>query len=107
MDSKRCFMHDRGPLIENFLKDENKRVFIAYSEPASNNDGKPMMDEEVEPGIKLLNEQYPNFFYVQLPEFHLKNVIEVKGDQKFFFQEVSMYCHFLYQRNKSMYVEKK
>ena len=82
---KGAFMHDRGPLIENFLKDENKRVFIAYSEPASNNDGKPMMDEEVEPGIKLLDEQYPNFFYVQLPEFHLKNVIEVKGDQKVLF----------------------
>lgn len=82
---KGAFMHDRGPLIENFLKDENKRVFIAYSEPASNNDGKPMIDEEVEPGIKQLNEQYPNFFYVQLPEFHLKNVIEVKGDQKVLF----------------------
>lgn len=82
---KGAFMHDRGPLIENFLKDENKRVFIAYSEPASNNDGKPMMDEEVEPGIKLLDEQYPNFFHVQLPEFHLKNVIEVKGEQKILF----------------------
>lgn len=82
---KGAFMHDRGPLIENFLKDENKRVFIAYSEPALNNDGKPMMDEEVEPEIKLLDEQYPNFFYVQLPEFHLKNVIEVKGDQKILF----------------------
>lgn len=72
-------------MIENFLRDENKRVFIAYSEPATNNDGKPMMDEEVEPGIKLLEEQYSNFFYVQLPEFHLKNVIEVKGDQKILF----------------------
>lgn len=82
---KSAFMHNRGPLIENFLKDDSKRVFIAYSEPASNNDGKPMMDEEVEPGIKLLAEQYPNFFYVQLPEFHLKNVIEVKGDQKILF----------------------
>ncbi|MDY4756599.1 MAG: hypothetical protein SO287_03250 [Parabacteroides sp.] len=82
---KGAFMHDRGPLIESFLKDENKRVFIAYSEPALNNDGKPMMDEEVEPGIIQLDEQYPNFFYVQLPEFHLKNVIEVKGDQKVLF----------------------
>ena len=82
---KSAFIHDRGPMIESFLSDENKRVFIAYSEPASNNDGKPMMDEEVEPGIKLLEEQYPNFFYVQLPEFHLKNVIEVKGDQKILF----------------------
>ena len=82
---KGAFLHDRGPMIENFLRDENKRVFIAYSEPATNNDGKPMMDEEVEPGIKLLDEQYSNFFYVQLPEFHLKNVIEVKGDQKILF----------------------
>ena len=82
---KGAFLHDRGPMIENFLRDESKRVFIAYSEPATNNDGKPMMDEEVEPGIKLLEEQYSNFFYVQLPEFHLKNVIEVKGDQKILF----------------------
>lgn len=82
---KGAFLHDRGPMIENFLRDENKRVFIAYSEPATNNDRKPMMDEEVEPGIKLLEEQYSNFFYVQLPEFHLKNVIEVKGDQKILF----------------------
>lgn len=82
---KGAFMHDRGPLIENFLKNENKSVFIAYSEPASNNDGKPMIDDEVEPGIKQLDDQYPNFFYVQLPEFHLKNVIEVKGDQKVLF----------------------
>ncbi len=82
---KGAFLHDRGPMIEDFLRDEDKRVFIAYSEPATNNDGKPMIDEEVEPGIKLLSEQYPNFFYVQLPEFHLKNVIEVKGDQKVLF----------------------
>lgn len=82
---KGAFIHDRGPMIENFLSDENKRIFIAYSEPADNKDGKPMMDEEVEPGIKQLEEQYPNFFYVQLPEFHLKNVIEVKGDQKILF----------------------
>lgn len=82
---KGAFLHDRGPMIEDFLRDESKRVFIAYSEPATNNDGKSMIDEEVEPGIKLLDEQYPNFFYVQLPEFHLKNVIEVKGDQKVLF----------------------
>lgn len=78
---KYAFLDNRGSLIENFLGDEKKRVFVAYSEPASNNDGKPMIDEEVEPGIKQLENQYPNFFCVQLPEFHLKNVIEVKGDQ--------------------------
>jgi hypothetical protein len=82
---KGAFLRERGPMIENFLKDEKKRVFIAYSEPAENNDGRPMIDEEVEPGIKLLEEQYPNFFYVQLPEFHLKNVIEVKGEQTVLF----------------------
>lgn len=82
---KLAFIQDRGPMVETFLKDESKRVFIAYSEPAVNNDGRPMMDEEVEPGIKLLEEQYPNFYYVQLPEFHLKNVIEVKGDQRILF----------------------
>ena len=79
-------MNDRGPLIENLLADENKRIFIAYSEPAqSPNDEKPMIDEEVEPLIKMRADQYPNFFYVQLPEFHFKNVIEVKGDQKILF----------------------
>lgn len=82
---KGAFIHDRGPMIENFLKNESKKVFIAYSEPASNNDGKPMMDEEVEPSIKLLESQYSNFYYVQLPEFHLKNVIEVKDNQKILF----------------------
>mgnify|MGYP000146326896 FL=1 len=104
---KGAFMHDRGPLIENFLKDENKRVFIAYSEPASNNDGKPMMDEEVEPGIKLLDEQYPNFFYVQLPEFHLKNVIEVKGEQKILFSGSFNVLSFSVSEEQSMCEEKK
>lgn len=80
-----AFVRDRGPMIESFLQDENKRVFIAYSEPASSNDGKPMVDESVEPKIQLLEDQYPNFFYVQLPEFHLKNVFEVRGDQKVLF----------------------
>lgn len=80
-----AFVRDRGPLIESFLQDENKRVFIAYSEPANSNDGKPMVDESVEPKIQLLEDQYPNFYYVQLPEFHLKNVFEVRGDQKVLF----------------------
>lgn len=83
---KTAFMNDRGPLIENFLADENKRIFIAYSEPSqTKNDENPMMDEEVEPGIYQLSAQFPNFFYAQLPEFHFKNVIEVKGDQKILF----------------------
>lgn len=80
-----AFIHNRGPLIENFLKDENKRVFIAYSEPASNNGEKPMVDEDAEICIKKLDDEFPNFFYAQLPEFHFKNVIEVKGNQKILF----------------------
>lgn len=83
---QKAFLEDRGPMIEAFLQDENKRVFIAYSEPAkSRNDDRPMVDESIEPKIKLLEDQYSNFFYVQLPEFHLKNVVEVKGDQKVLF----------------------
>lgn len=80
-----AFMHDRGPMIETFLQDDSKKVFIAYSEPARVNDDKPMVDELVEPKIQQLEDQYPNFFYVQLPEFHLKNVFEVRGDQKVLF----------------------
>lgn len=80
-----AFMHDRGPMIESFLQDDSKKVFIAYSEPARINDDKPMVDESVEPKIQQLEDQYPNFFYVQLPEFHLKNVFEVRGDQKVLF----------------------
>lgn len=80
-----AFMHDRGPMIETFLQDDSKKVFIAYSEPAHVKDDKPMVDESVEPKIQQLEDQYPNFFYVQLPEFHLKNVFEVRGEQKVLF----------------------
>lgn len=78
---KGAFLQDRGPMIEFFLRDDSKRVFIAYSEPTQDNEGKPMVDEAVEPGLKSLEDLYPNFFQVQLPEFHLKNVLEVKSGQ--------------------------
>lgn len=74
----------------------------------SPNDEKPMIDEEVEPGIKMLADQYPNFFYVQLPEFHFKNVIEVKGDQKILFSgKFSMSCHSMFLSIKHMLDVKK
>lgn len=66
-----------------------------------------MIDEEVEPGIKMLADQYPNFFYVQLPEFHFKNVIEVKGDQRYYFQAASMSCHSMFLSIKHMLDVKK
>ena len=44
-----------------------------------------MVDEEAEQYIQYLERKYPNFFHAQLPEFHQKNVIEVKGDQKILF----------------------
>lgn len=70
---KSAFMNDRGPLIENFLADENKRIFIAYSEPAqSPNDEKPMIDEEVEPGIKMLADQYQTSFTFNCQSFILR-----------------------------------
>lgn len=94
--SKRSvFVEERGPLIEKFLEDENKRVFIAYSAPSIdrlgkvklNDDGFPILniDDDVKAKIEILEDQYPNFFFVELPEFHVKNVIEVKDSQKVLF----------------------
>lgn len=82
---KTAFLNDRVPMIENFLQDKKKRVFVAYSKPAANKRDGIMVDEEAEQYIQYLERKYPNFFHAQLPEFHQKNVIEVKGDQKILF----------------------
>lgn len=89
------FIDERGPAIENFLQDEKKRVFVAYSAPSQTKSGKLKTDEEgnviknidddVLNLIEKLEKEYPNFFFVELPEYHFKNVIEVKGDQKILF----------------------
>ena len=89
------FVEQRGPAIEAFLQDENKRVFVAYSAPSVSKSGKPRTDEngniieniddDVRKLITTFEEQYPNFFIVELPEFHVKNVIEVKADQRILF----------------------
>lgn len=89
------FIDERGPAIETFLQDEKKRVFVAYSAPSQTKSGKLKMDEkgnvikniddDVLDLIEKLEKEYPNFFFVELPEYHFKNVIEVKGDQKILF----------------------
>jgi hypothetical protein len=89
------FVNQRGPEIERFLQDENKRVFVAYSAPSQTKSGKVKIDEhgnvikniddDVLQLAMTLEEQYPNFFFVELPEFHVKNVIEVKADQQILF----------------------
>lgn len=89
------FVDQRGPAIESFLQDENKKVFVAYSAPAVTKSGKYKTDEngnissnidtEVLSLVKTFEEQYSNFFFVELPEFHIKNVIEVKSNQQILF----------------------
>lgn len=89
------FVNQRGPAIEEFLQDENKRVFVAYSAPSITKSGKAKtnengniiknIDNDALELINKLEEQYPNFYFVELPEFHIKNVIEVKSDQQILF----------------------
>ena len=66
-----------------------------------------MIDEEVEPGIKNARRSISKLLFVQLPEFHFKNVIEVKGDQKILFQAASMSCHSMFLSIKHMLDVKK
>lgn len=80
---KGAFLQTRVHQIEKFLKDRRKRIFMAYSKPVR--EGEVMVDGNVRPKLKQLIEQYHNLFCVQLPEFHLKNVVEVRGEQKVLF----------------------
>ncbi|MGC3977760.1 MAG: hypothetical protein QM751_05700 [Paludibacteraceae bacterium] len=73
-----AFISSRGPLIERFLQTGGK-IFISYSHPEK--DDSIMVDQEAARRIELLDKQYPNFFYAELPNFHTKNVIEIKGEQ--------------------------
>jgi len=73
-----AFISSRGPLIEKFLQDGGK-IFISYSHPEKVDI--QMVDDEAAKRIAQLDKQYPNFFYVELPNFHTKNVIEVRGEQ--------------------------
>ncbi len=77
------FMRNRLPLIKNYLKKGGK-VFISYSEPDGGLDSKKdkMVGDQSQKALDSLEVEYPKqFFHVELPAFHKKNVIEVKNGQ--------------------------
>ena len=80
------FINRRVPQFLPLLK-SGKRIFIAYSEAEENNkeDKAEMIKKEAEVKISRLNEQYQNFYCLQLPPFHTKQVIEVKNGQSILF----------------------
>ena len=75
------FVNVRAKQFEPLLK-ANKRIFIAYSEPY---ESRPTISPEAERAvmkeINRLSKTYPNFYYVELPKFHTKQVLEVKNGQ--------------------------
>ena len=77
------FLRNRLPLIKNFLNCGGK-VFISYSAPDGGLDSfktKMVMDKSKLALDKLSSEYPKQFFLVELPPFHKKNVIEVKNGQ--------------------------
>lgn len=80
-----AFVRQRLSYIKNFLK-AGKKIFIAYSKEESNIRTASSHGEMITPdaikAIENLVSDYPTqFFCVQLPTFHTKNVIEKKGEQ--------------------------
>ena len=75
------FVKVRVKQFEPLLK-AKKRIFVAYSEPY---DKRPTVSPEAEQAImkeiERLSTTYPNFYYVELPKFHTKQVLEVKNGQ--------------------------
>lgn len=80
-----AFVNQRLSYIKSFLNSGNK-IFIAYSKEeasikASSSHGE-MVAPAAQKAINNLEKEYPTqFFCVQLPAFHTKNVIEKKGEQ--------------------------
>lgn len=77
------FMCNRLPLIKNFLNKGGK-VFVSYSAPDGGLDShkEKMVGEQSQKSLEKLSNDYPKqFFHVELPAFHKKNVIEVKNGQ--------------------------
>lgn len=77
------FIRNRLPLIKNYLKKGGK-VFISYSEPDGGLDSHKdkMVGDQSQKALDSLEVEYPKqFFHVELPAFHKKNVIEVKNGQ--------------------------
>lgn len=83
---KRVFVQKRVPQFIPLLN-AGKRIFIAYSQAEFDSKGKlgEMVTPQAEAEIKKLNDKYPNFYYVELPPFHTKHVIEVKNGQSVLF----------------------
>lgn len=75
------FVNVRIKQFEPLLK-ANKHIFIAYSEPY---DDKSTIsqgaEQEVMKEMDRLSRTYPNFYCVELPRFHTKQVLEVKDGQ--------------------------
>lgn len=81
----KAFVQFRLPYIKAFLN-EGKKIFIAYSKDEGNIKSASSSGEMIVPSAQkaidsLLNSYPSQFFCVQLPAFHTKNVIEKKGDQ--------------------------
>jgi len=76
------FVKKRVIQFEPLLK-AGKRIFIAYSEaePDSKGNMQDMVSAQAQAEIKRLNDNYPNFYCVELPPFHTKHVLEVKNGQ--------------------------
>lgn len=75
------FVKVRAKQFEPLLK-ANKRIFIAYSEPYENRATiSPDAEKAIMKEINRLSRVYPNFYYVELPKFHTKQVLEVKNGQ--------------------------
>lgn len=75
------FVKVRSKQFEPLLK-ANKRIFIAYSEPyESRQTISPEAEQAIMKEIDRLSKTYPNFYYVELPKFHTKQVLEVKNGQ--------------------------
>ena len=77
------FMKNRLPLIKNFLNRGGK-VFVSYSAPDGGLDSHKdkMVGDKSKVSLSELSSEYPKqFYHVELPAFHKKNVIEVKNGQ--------------------------
>ena len=74
-------MKVRVKQFEPLLK-VNKRIFIAYSEPYNSRPTiSPDAHDVIMKEISRLSKLYPNFYCVELPQFHTKQVLEVKNGQ--------------------------
>lgn len=75
------FVNVRAKQFEPLLK-ANKRIFIAYSEPYENRATiAPDAEKVIMNELDRLSRTYSNFYYVELPKFHTKQVLEVKNGQ--------------------------